>query len=60
MKYIITIDNPYYPEIFYCNSLTQSKIIKNKLLLEHRENGKYDVNVIVAEVIINKKIKTTC
>lgn len=51
-KYIVTIDNPYYPEVYYCDTMEDAELRKKVWLDEmHCEGGQYKCKVVIAEVI---------
>lgn len=58
-KYIVTIDNPYYPSVAYCNSMEEAESQKYEWLEEmHEEDGTYEAKIIIALIVEEQNIKT--
>lgn len=46
MKYIVTVDHPYYPEVYEFDSREKAlNTFKEKIDYMHVEDGKYDLTV---------------
>ena len=58
-KYIVTIDNPYYPAIYYCDTLEDAEFRKKVLVSEmHEKDGEHKCKVVIAEVLGIVNIRT--
>lgn len=51
-KYVVTKDNPYYPDIEYFDTLEDAQKQRNRWLKEMNEfKGKFRCLIIIAEII---------
>jgi len=57
--YIVTMDNPFYPSVYYCNDIEKART-RRDILKEshHEEDGVNDVKIVIAKVIEVQEIKT--
>lgn len=57
--YIVTIDNPHYPQVIYCVELEDARKEAEILIEEnHEDDGDYSCRVIIAKVHTENNIKT--
>jgi hypothetical protein len=60
--YVVTIDNPYYPAVYYFPTLRQAQVKKEALLTEHavqeERRAEHEAWVVLAEVIDSTPIQT--
>jgi hypothetical protein len=52
MKYVVTIDRHYYPEVNYHETLEDAQAQRDRLLAEGREGSDQSVvRVVIAEIV---------
>ncbi len=59
MKFVVTIDRPFYPEVDYFDSLEKAIECRNEHLAQNEDGGENTVNVSIAIVIESNVINTT-
>ncbi len=58
-EYVITKDNPYYPEVVYKNTFIGAMGQRDEWLSDiHEEDGTIECKIIIAEVVETTKFKS--
>lgn len=57
--YIVTIDNPYYPTVEYCDSKEEAEeVYKTTIKDMAYKHGDFECHVVIAKIELKTSIKT--
>ena len=58
-KYVVTKDNPYYPEVVYCETIQEAENKRDEWFGDlNEEDGKYECRIAIAEIKTEKTFRS--
>lgn len=58
-KFVVTKDNPYYPEVVYCETIHEAENKRDEWFSDLNEgDGKYECLIVIAEIKAQKPFRS--